>query len=47
MDHDDNLEVEVAGNKSLLPGPYSAEHNIPEDISSMIEFNMIRLTLPA
>lgn len=42
-DHDNNLEVEVAGNKSFLLDSCSAEHNIPKDTASMIEFNMIRL----
>lgn len=39
--HNDNLKVEVTGNKSLLPSPCLAEHNILENIASMIEFNMI------
>lgn len=41
IDYDNNLEIKIAGNKSLLPGLCSAEHNIPEDTVSMIEFNMI------
>lgn len=41
-DYEDNIEFEVAGNKSLLPGPCSAEHHIPEDTASMIEFNIMR-----
>lgn len=41
-DYEDNIKFEVAGNKSLLPGPCSAEHYILKDITSMIEFNIIR-----
>lgn len=46
-DYKDNIEFEVAGNKSLLPGPCSAEHHVPKDTASMIEFNLIGSSPPA
>ena len=42
MDYEDNIELEVTRNKSLLPGPRSAEYHVLEDIVGMIEFNMMR-----
>ena len=46
-DYKDNIEFEVASNKSLLLDSHLAEHHILEDNKSKIEFNIMCSGLPA
>ena len=41
-DYENNIKFEFVGNKSLLPGPRSADHHVPKDTAGIIECNMIR-----
>lgn len=47
IDHEDNPEFKVAGNKLLLLGSCLVEQYVLEDIASMIEFNTIYFNPPA
>lgn len=44
INHENNYEFEVAGNKLLLSDPRSAEYHILENIANMIKFNTMRFS---
>lgn len=43
----EDINLETTSNNTLLPGLYSAKNLVPEEITSMVEFDMMQSSSPA